>query len=44
MYRQYRAGGSVPYAGKASEINKYSYLEMAGRFAGVLDTVVRENS
>jgi glycosyltransferase involved in cell wall biosynthesis len=36
MYRQYKEEGKVRYCGDVSEINKYSYREMAREFAEIL--------
>lgn len=37
LYRQYKLNGIIHYNGEESEINKYSYREMAHKFALVLD-------
>lgn len=40
-YRAYQAGGSVPYTGDQGSISRHSHMEMARRFAEVLDNVSR---
>jgi len=37
FYKEYKATGSVGYAGNEHEISKYSYREMAKKFALILD-------
>ncbi len=37
LYRQYKLNGIINYNGEESEINKYSYREMAHKFALILD-------
>jgi glycosyltransferase involved in cell wall biosynthesis len=39
LYREYKLTGAVSYAGDATEINKYSYREMAKRYAAILDSL-----
>jgi len=38
-YREYRELGAVPYHGIEAEIIKYSHVEMAKKFAKVLEDV-----
>jgi hypothetical protein len=40
-YRQYKESGAVQYRGIEDEVLKFSHKEMAKKFAGVLDSVVR---
>ena len=37
LYLEYKLHGKVNYAGDSEKINKYSYREMAGQFAAVLE-------
>jgi len=40
FYKEYKQNGRVSYRGRLEEIKKYSYLEMARKFADVLDKIV----
>lgn len=40
LYREYRQGGVI-YKGDASGIDRYSYRQIAGNFAGILDGLTR---
>jgi glycosyltransferase involved in cell wall biosynthesis len=40
-YTEYKLKGKVSYQGKAEKINKYSYREMARKFAEVMNKVTR---
>lgn len=42
LYEQYRTFGCVPYKGREEQIAKYSHVEMARRFAELLD-FLKEN-
>jgi hypothetical protein len=44
FYLEYKAKGQVAYKGNAEEIDKYSYREMARRFAGLLQQLVPVDS
>ena len=37
LYQEFMLGGKVVYRGRKSEINNYSYREMAGKFAAILN-------
>ncbi|MBI2938162.1 MAG: glycosyltransferase [Thaumarchaeota archaeon] len=39
-YNEYKKKGNVTYTGNEQEINKYSYREMAKKFADILNTLV----
>jgi hypothetical protein len=39
-YREYKQTGAIRYSGIEAEINKYSYHEMAGKFASILDSIL----
>ncbi|MEM3640454.1 MAG: glycosyltransferase, partial [Candidatus Bathyarchaeia archaeon] len=39
FYQEYKLKGKVSYCGKIEKINKYSYREMAKRFAEILDLI-----
>lgn len=41
LYQEYKSKGKVAYQGVEAEINKYSHREMAGRFAEILNHLVR---
>lgn len=43
FYEEYKREGKVSYNGDLMEINKYSYREMAKKFAKVLDGVCQKN-
>jgi hypothetical protein len=43
-YRKFESNGSVPYAGKQDAINQYTHLEMARKFAELLNTVVARHN
>jgi hypothetical protein len=40
-YRQFQRNGCVAYDGKEDAINRYTHVEMARKFAQVLNTAVR---
>ena len=39
LYSEYKLKGEISYSANIEEINKYSYREMAKKFAEVLDQV-----
>lgn len=39
LYSEYKSKGEISYTGDIEKINKYSYREMAGKFAEVLDSL-----
>jgi len=41
LHQEYKLKGEITYNGWEPEINKYSHLEMASKFAEVLDSVAR---
>jgi len=43
LYTEYKLRGKISYQGNAEKINKYSYREMAKKFADVLNTTLRES-
>jgi len=43
LYQEYKLKGEVAYQGKESSVNKYSHREMARKFAGILDSLVKES-
>jgi glycosyltransferase involved in cell wall biosynthesis len=40
FYQEYKSNGRVEYKGKPETINKFSYRELARKFAGILDSLV----
>jgi glycosyltransferase involved in cell wall biosynthesis len=42
LYSEYKCKGEISYNGDVEEINKYSYREMARKFAEILDSIARE--
>jgi len=43
LYQEYKLKGEVAYQGRESSINKYNHREMARKFAGILDSLVKES-
>jgi glycosyltransferase involved in cell wall biosynthesis len=42
LYSEYKAKGVVEYAGEVEKIKKYSYFEMARKFAEILDNLIEK--
>jgi hypothetical protein len=42
LYSEYKSNGKVAYKGKIEEVSKYSYREMARKFATILDQVLAD--
>jgi glycosyltransferase involved in cell wall biosynthesis len=40
LYREYKLNGAVNYSGSETEANKYSFKEMARKFAFILDSIL----
>jgi glycosyltransferase involved in cell wall biosynthesis len=43
LYLEYKKEGKIPYSGIIEKINKYSYREMARKFAEILNSLIKGN-
>ena len=43
LYAEYKLRGKISYQGNAEKVNKYSYREMARKFAEVINAILRES-